>query len=228
MSKLEELLIDPERLDDYLARFPDYQRQMEVDLATASFWKGKRAFITGITGFAGGHLAEKLVELGAEVSGLVRRRSVPERLALPQALRRVRPIEGNLTDIDSVLSAFESTRPNVVFHLGAQSFVPTSFRAPIETYQTNILGTANVLEAARRLRNDLEAVHLACSSEEYGKVLPEEIPITEANPLRPQSPYAVSKVAADMMARCTTKPTGCPPESRAPSTTPGPDGGSSS
>jgi GDP-4-dehydro-6-deoxy-D-mannose reductase len=210
MSKLEELLIDPSRLDEYLARFPDYEREMEMDLATPTFWKGKRAFITGITGFAGGHLAEKLVELGAEVSGLVRRRSVPERSTLPQAPSDIRLLEGNLTDIDSVLSAFESTRPNVVFHLGAQSFVPTSFRAPIETYETNMLGTANVLEAAKRVRDDLLAIQVACSSEEYGKVLPEEIPITEANPLRPQSPYAVSKVAAEMMAKVHHEAHGLP------------------
>lgn len=210
MKKLEGLLIEPNKLDEYLARFPDYERNMHLDLATPGFWKGRRVFITGITGFAGGHLAEKLLELGAEVSGLVRRRSVPEQSTLPQALKHVRLIEGNLTDINSVLSAFESTRPQVVFHLGAQSFVPTSFRAPIETYQTNILGSANVLEAARRLGEELMAVHIACSSEEYGKVLPEEVPITEANPLRPQSPYAVTKVAAEMMAKVHHEAYGVP------------------
>ncbi len=210
MGKLEELLIDPERMDDYLAHFPDYERALKTNLADAGFWKGKRVFITGISGFVGGHLTEKLLELGARVSGLVRRRSVPERVNIDADASQVHLIEGNLTDLDSILHAFEETRPQVIFHLGAQSFVPTSFRAPIETYQTNVLGTANVLEAARRLGDDLVALHVACSSEEYGKVLPDEVPITEDNPLRPQSPYAVSKVAAEMMAKVHNKAYGLP------------------
>lgn len=192
------LLIDPDNIEEYLKHFPDYEEDMKTDLIDSKYWEGKRVFITGISGFVGSHLADKLIYIGAEVYGLVRRHSVPEYRNIAHALENVELIEGNLTDFDSVLSAYDSCEPEVVFHLGAQSFVPTSFRCPIETYQTNVMGTANVLEAARRTKADIKRIQLACSSEEYGLVHPDEVPIKETNPFRPQSPYGLSKVATEM------------------------------
>jgi GDP-4-dehydro-6-deoxy-D-mannose reductase len=91
------------------------------------------------------------------------------------------------------------TRPDAIFHLAAQSFVPTSWRAPTETLTTNIGGQSNLFEAVRAVGLD-PVIQIAGSSEEYGLVLPDEVPIGESNPLRPLSPYAVSKVAQDMLA----------------------------
>jgi GDP-4-dehydro-6-deoxy-D-mannose reductase len=96
-------------------------------------------------------------------------------------------------------AALERSRPDVIFHLAAQSFVPSSWKAPNDTLVTNITGQTNLFEAVRFLALD-PVIQIACSSEEYGLVHPDEVPIKEDNPLRPLSPYAVSKVAQDMMA----------------------------
>jgi GDP-4-dehydro-6-deoxy-D-mannose reductase len=158
-----------------------------------------RALITGITGFAGSHLAEYLLERqpDVEVWGLYRWRSRMDNLDRVQG--RVRLVECDLRDATSVHHALAQSRPDLVFHLAAQSFVPASWKAPNETMITNVVGQTNLFEAVRQLGLD-PTVQIACSSEEYGMVHPDEVPITESNPLRPLSPYAVSKVAQDMMA----------------------------
>lgn len=195
----KRLLITPENLDEYLEKFKGYEK--EKDLAKKGFWEGKRVFITGISGFVGSHLTEKLLEYGSEVHGLVRRHAIPDYPNLKQYEGRISLVEGNLTDMNSLFSAIKKVEPQIIFHLGAQSFVPTSFRVPMETYMTNILGSANLFEVCR-LHEGIEAIHIAGSSEEYGKVEMEDIPITEETPLRPMSPYAVSKVATDKLAVC--------------------------
>lgn len=197
--KAKGLIIDPDDLAGYLGGFEGYERELGRERADPAFWKGRRVLVTGISGFAGSHLAEKLASLGSEVTGLVRRHSVPEYPNIRPLLSRVRIVEGNLDDLGSLISLARAVEPEVVFHLGAQSFVPTSFRCPLETYQTNVLGTAHLMEALRLSEPGVDAIHVACSSEEYGKVLPDEVPISEGNPLRPQSPYAVSKVATEMV-----------------------------
>jgi GDP-4-dehydro-6-deoxy-D-mannose reductase len=103
----------------------------------------------------------------------------------------------DVTDAYGVLSTIGSLRPTHIFHLAAQSFVPTSRKAPQETFTVNAIGTINILEAAKVLELDTK-IHIAGTSEEYGYVKPEELPVTEKNPLRPLNPYAVSKVAADL------------------------------
>jgi GDP-4-dehydro-6-deoxy-D-mannose reductase len=92
----------------------------------------------------------------------------------------------------------EEIRPDYIFHLAAQSFVPTSWKAPTESLTTNVIGQLNVFEAVRKINLPCR-IQIACSSEEYGMVLPDELPIKETNPLRPLSPYAVSKVGQDML-----------------------------
>jgi GDP-4-dehydro-6-deoxy-D-mannose reductase len=94
--------------------------------------------------------------------------------------------------------ALEESRPDVIFHLAAQSFVPSSWTAPGDTVLSNVSGQINLFEAIRGLDLD-PVVQIACSSEEYGMVLPDEVPIRETNPLRPLSPYAVSKVGQDLL-----------------------------
>ena len=198
ISKLpQHLLITPENLQEYLKNFPSQPKE----LVDRKFWEGKRIFVTGISGFVGSHLAEKLLEMNCEVHGLVRRHSTPEYPNIKHIMTKVKLHEGNLDNFDSMLSIIEAVEPSVIFHLGAQSFVPTSFRVPTETYTTNVLGTSNVLEAVRKTNLPIEGVQVACSSEEYGKVDYENAPIHENVPLRPMSPYGCSKVAADDLAR---------------------------
>jgi GDP-4-dehydro-6-deoxy-D-mannose reductase len=112
---------------------------------------------------------------------------------------KVKLIETDIRDSYSIEKSIKSVEPDVIFHLAAQSFVHTSFHAPQETLSTNIIGTVNLLEAVRASKLDT-IVQIAGSSEEYGLVLPHETPIKETNPLRPLSPYGVSKVAEDRIA----------------------------
>ncbi|MEM8997175.1 MAG: GDP-mannose 4,6-dehydratase, partial [Acidobacteriota bacterium] len=131
-----------------------------------------------------------------EVFGTRRWRSPLEHIA--GILDKVELIDCDLRDFNSVRSALERSQPDFIFHLAAQSFVPTSWNAPTDTLDTNIIGQTNIFEAVRLLGLD-PVIQIACSSEEYGLVHPEEAPIKETNPLRPLSPYAVSKVTQDYL-----------------------------
>ncbi len=157
-----------------------------------------KALITGITGFAGSHLAEYLLahQPDVKVFGTNRWRSPMDNIA--HLTGRVELIETDLRDYHSVASVLARTQPDFIFHLAAQSFVPTSWNAPSETLLTNILGQTNLFEAVRTQGLD-PVIQIACSSEEYGLVLPGETPIKETNPLRPLSPYAVSKMSQDYL-----------------------------
>lgn len=155
-----------------------------------------RVFITGITGFAGSHLAEYCLEKGLEVHGAIRWRSQMDNISHIQD--KLNLIECDIRDASSVLKAVLGSKPEYCFHLAAQSFVPTSWSAPAETLMTNIVGELNLFEAVRELNLDTR-IQLACSSEEYGKAETSEVPIIETNQLRPLSPYGVSKVAQDLL-----------------------------
>jgi len=153
-----------------------------------------KALITGITGFAGSHLADYLIDQeGIEVHGIKRPRSRIEFLRYD-----VNYHEGDINDLSSILDIVEEVEPEYIFHLASQSFVPLSWKAPRHTLTTNIIGTQNILDAAHRYAPKA-TIQIAGSSEEYGLVDPEECPITEQQPLRPLSPYGVSKVAADLL-----------------------------
>jgi GDPmannose 4,6-dehydratase len=188
-------------------------------------WEDRRVLITGIGGFVGSYLARYLIDNGAEVYGIIRRRadwSIPQNLIDRGVYGKVRLIEGDLQDVSSLAMALDESQPDVIFHLAAQSFVPKSFVNPIETMHINCIGTANLLEAVR-IKDYDPVIVFAGSSEEYGLVIsseqqyerikksgktifpePEkipELPIKETNPLRPMSPYAVSKVYGDHLFR---------------------------
>ncbi len=184
-----------------------------------------RVLITGITGMAGSHLAEYIVDHvpEAEVFGICRWRSrmenleelrqrgklnaraVEASLVDPEAVRavlepgKVNLLYGDLSDQASLRRVLEVVRPDRIFHLAAQSYVPASWNAPAETFQINAVGQIHLFEAVLELGLD-PLIHIAGSSEEYGLVYPDEVPIKETNPLRPLSPYAVSKVAQEMLA----------------------------
>jgi len=155
-----------------------------------------RVLITGITGFVGSHMAEFALAQGAQVFGSNLWRSTTENVDHLRA--RITLIESDLRDFPSVRRLVEQSEPTHVVHLAAQSFVGASWQTPAETLSTNILSQVNLLEAIRALEL---APRFICvgSSEEYGMVYGDELPIRETNPLRPLSPYAVSKVTQDLM-----------------------------
>jgi GDP-4-dehydro-6-deoxy-D-mannose reductase len=155
----------------------------------------ERILVTGATGFVGGHLIEFLLRnTDAHVYAGRRRRSD---MSLIENHGKVRWVEMDVTDAHNVLSTIKTVRPTHIFHLAAQSFVPTSWKSPNETLTINAIGTVNVLEAVKNLELKTK-IQIAGSSEEYGHVEPDELPVTESSPLRPLSPYGVSKVAADL------------------------------
>ncbi len=157
---------------------------------------GNRALITGVSGFVGSHLAEYLLSKGFDVYGSIRWRSRLDNIL--HIKNQIKLIDTDMRDAHSVSRLIKESNPDYIFHLAAQSFVPTSWHAPQDTITTNVIGTINLLEAVRSVGIDCRT-HLAGSSEEYGLVHPEETPIKETNPLRPMSPYGVSKVAEDML-----------------------------
>jgi GDPmannose 4,6-dehydratase len=114
---------------------------------------------------------------------------------------RVELIYGDLNDYASIVNAIEISKPDYVFHLGAQSYPQTSFDSPLETLQTNILGTANLLEALRKSPYKDAMIHVCASSEIFGRVTKDKLPINEECSLHPASPYAISKVGTDLIGR---------------------------
>jgi GDP-4-dehydro-6-deoxy-D-mannose reductase len=188
-----------------------------------------KVLITGITGFAGSHLAEYLLERAdgtsgdVEVYGACRWRSRLDNLsdlarqgrlnlrgvdALVSSEAELRAIvdphgvnllQGDMADPYQMKTLIEAVKPDRIFHLAAQSFVPTSWSAPAETFSINTVGQIHLFEAIRAVGID-PLIQIAGSSEEYGLVHPDEVPIKESNPFRPLSPYAVSKVAQELLA----------------------------
>ena len=158
-----------------------------------------KVLITGITGFVGSHLADYIIARneGHEVFGLCRWRSPRENLA--SSYSRISLVEADLMDLGALIRHLEAIRPEVIFHLAAQSYVLTSFNTPVHTLWSNVIGTANLLEAVRITKID-PVIHICSSSEVYGQVRPEDVPIQEDCPFKPASPYAVSKVGEDMIA----------------------------
>lgn len=158
-----------------------------------------KILITGITGFVGSHLAEYLLDKDPSFSiyGTYRWRSRMENI--DQIKNKLNMVECDLHDSGSVRRMMEHVQPDWIFHLAAQSYVLSSWHAPADTISNNIIGQLNVLESMRELDINCRML-IAGSSEEYGLVKPDELPIKETNPLRPMSPYAVSKVGQDMLA----------------------------
>lgn len=156
----------------------------------------KKALITGITGFAGSHLAELLLKEGYLVYGTTRPRSKKENIA--EIEDKLQLYDADLIDSHSISTVLSDVKPDYIFHLAAQAFVPTSWSSPATTMEANVTGTIHLFEAVRRAKIS-PVIQIACSSEEYGLVKKAEAPITEDNPLRPLSTYAVSKIAMDYL-----------------------------
>lgn len=165
----------------------------------------KRALITGITGMVGSHLADYLLQhTDWEVIGMCRWRSPLDNIAhlVPRINSgdRVRLLYGDLRDFLSIHDVVSKSRPDYVFHLAAQSYPKTSFDSPLDTLETNVQGTASVLEALRKLGLN-PVTHVCASSEVFGRVPKEKLPIDEECSFHPASPYAISKVGTDLLGR---------------------------
>src|SRR3989344_8277676 len=156
-----------------------------------------RSLITGITGFVGSHLAELLSKKREKVTGIIRWRSSLENIE--DFKDKLELLECDLKDLSSIATVIKKTKPDYIYHLAAQSYVPASFTNPKETVEDNLIGTLNLLEAVRLLEQK-PIIHICSTSDVYGEIKNDEIPIKESSPLRPVSPYAISKAAADMMA----------------------------
>ena len=165
----------------------------------------KKALITGITGMVGSHLVEFLLDrTDWEIVGLCRWRSPLDNLSNVagriNAGDRVSLLYGDLRDTLSIQAVVAKTKPDYVFHLAAQSFPRTSFDAPLDTMDTNIQGTVRVLDALKQ-HAPKAIIHVCASSEVFGRVPKEKLPIDEECSFHPASPYAISKVGTDLIGR---------------------------
>jgi NAD dependent epimerase/dehydratase len=160
-------------------------------------WGGKQVLVTGAGGFIGSHLVESLVRNGARVRAFVRynSRGDPGLLSLLPAAQQagLEIVAGDLRDLPSLISALQDIE--IVFHLGALIAIPYSYVHPVEVVQSNVVGTLNVLLAARG--NSVRRIVHASSSEVYGTAV--KVPIDEGHPLQGQSPYSASKIGADKL-----------------------------
>ena len=165
----------------------------------------KRVLITGVSGMVGSHLLDFLYEnTDWDLFGLLRWRSPLENIQSHidniNKKKRVFLEYGDIRDTLSINEVIKNVKPDYVFHLAAQSFPKTSFSSPLDTYDTNIQGTTNVLEAIKNYSKNAK-VHVCSSSEVFGRVKAEDIPIKEDTNFHPASPYAISKVGTDLIGR---------------------------
>ena len=181
--------------------------------------KNQTVLVTGGGGFIGSRLCERLVQSGATVRAFVRYTSRAEigllRFLEPDILKKVEIIRGDLRDFSAVEQA--SRGVDIVFHLGALISIPYSYVHPVETVQTNVLGTLNILEACRK--SGAKLVHTS-TSEVYGTAL--RVPIDEDHPLQGQSPYSASKIGADKLVESYFRSFGLPTVTVRPFNTYGP------
>jgi GDPmannose 4,6-dehydratase len=150
-----------------------------------------KALITGITGQDGSYLAELLLENGYDVLGMVRRTSTLNFSRIQYVQDRITLVSGDLLDQVSLINILREHRPDEVYNLAAQSFVPTSWKQPVFTGDVTALGVTRMLEAIRTVDSDIR-FYQASSSEMFGKV--REVPQTEETPFYPRSPYGIAKV----------------------------------
>lgn len=161
-------------------------------------WQGKKVLVTGASGFIASHLVERLVNEGAQVRAFVRYNSRGDvgllRLLASDVYAQLQIIAGDLRDVEAIRAAVQGT--DTIFHLGALIAIPYSYLHPREVVETNVMGTLNVLMAARE-ESVRRVVHTS-TSEVYGTA--QYVPIDEAHPLQGQSPYSASKIGADKIA----------------------------
>ncbi len=159
-----------------------------------------KVLITGITGFVGSHLAEYCLAIpGVEVYGTIMFHHLGDEMNRVEHIKnKIEILECNLTNRIAAERVLQKVKPDKIFHLAGQSFVKVSWDGPEDTIFNNIMAELNIFEACRSLGIN-PIIQIAGSSEEYGLVLENELPIKETNPLKPLSPYAVSKIGQEML-----------------------------
>jgi GDP-mannose 4,6-dehydratase len=165
----------------------------------------KKVLITGITGMVGSHLADYLCEkTDWDIYGMIRWRSpldnIQHLISQVNSKNRIHLVYGDLRDTISINNVIKNVVPDYVFHLAAQSYPKTSFDSPLDTLDTNIQGTVRLLDAIKNFCPSA-LIHVCSSSEVYGRVPPDKVPINENCTFHPASPYAISKVGTDLTGR---------------------------
>ena len=153
-----------------------------------------RALITGITGFAGGHLAQILLDRGDELFGVAR----DEGFGLAHLSQDITPVISDLQSPDVVNRLLNDVQPDAIYHLAGQAFVPTAWADPWSTLENNIRPQLNILQAMVKQKSKARLLIVA-SNQVYGPVTADQLPVNEETPLRPDNPYGVSKVAQDIL-----------------------------
>ena len=166
----------------------------------------KVALITGVTGMVGSHLADYLLKnTDWYIFGMCRWRSpfdnIKHLIKDIEDKNRIELVYGDLNDYSSLQNVVSISKPDFIFHLAAQSYPKTSFESPIDTLNTNIIGTNNLLEVIRKSEYKNAMIHVCASSEVFGRVPKEKLPIHEDVTFHPASPYAISKVGTDLIGR---------------------------
>ncbi|MGX9292398.1 GDP-mannose 4,6-dehydratase [Bacillus sp. A015] len=162
----------------------------------SGFWNGKNVFVTGCTGLLGSYLVKELIDQGANVTGLVRDQVPRSNLYQGSQFEKMNVVQGALEDMQTIERALGEYEIDTVFHLAAQAIVGVANRHPVSTFEANILGTWNVLEACRR-QPLIKRVIVASSDKAYGDQ--EQLPYDEEMPLNGKHPYDVSKSCADLI-----------------------------
>lgn len=170
------------------------------------FWKNKNVFVTGCTGFLGNHLVKELVDLGANVTGLVRDAVPQSNLYQGEQYKKVNLVQGSLENLSVLQRALGEYEIDTVFHIAAQAIVGVANRNPLSTFEANVLGTWNILEACRN--SSVKRVVVASSDKAYGDQ--EHLPYDETMPLQGKHPYDVSKSCADLIAQSYYHTYKCP------------------
>ena len=163
-----------------------------------TFWKNRNVFVTGATGLLGSWLVEDLLSQGANVVCLLRDWVPDSKLIESQIIQKTNVVRGELEDLQVLVRALNEYEIDSVFHLGAQAIVGIASRSTLSTFESNIKGTWNILEACRQCPAKVERVMVASSDKAYGAH--EKLPYTEETPLQGQFPYDVSKSCSDLIA----------------------------
>ena len=165
------------------------------------FWKNKNVFITGINGFVGGNLAKVLLDNGANVFGLIRNIDQKSFLFYMNIDKKVVVVNGDLANKNLLSNFFSEHKIDICFHLAAQVEIGVAAMNPFTTWETNIRGTYNLLEAIRESKHSLSAIVIASSDKAYGEYPKEMMPYKEDYPLKPRYPYDTSKACADLISQ---------------------------
>jgi len=173
-----------------------------------TFWTGKRVLVTGATGLVGSWLVKALLNSGAQVIAFVRDADPQSEFYRSGKHRETNIVNGKLEDYDALERALNEHAVDTVFHLAAQPIVGAALRSPLQTFESNIRGTYNLLECCRRLGPLVQRIVIASSDKAYGEQ--PNLPYTEAMPLQGREPYEVSKSCADLIAQSYAHSYGMP------------------